>query len=48
MDVSIWWVWIGATVGVCAGIGLFAVLSMSADRDGEEFGDAHVPTETSV
>ena len=34
MDVSIWWVLIGAAGGMCAGILLFAVLSVAA-RDTE-------------
>ena len=48
MDVPLWWVWIGAIIGVCAGLGLFAVLTMAAERDGDEFGKAQVPPQPSV
>lgn len=48
MDVSIWWVWVAAAVGLCAGIGLFAVLTMAADHDGEVFPDAQAPTQTPI
>jgi hypothetical protein len=46
MDVSIWWVWIAATIGVCTGIGLFAVLTMASDRASEGFPEAQTPTQT--
>ena len=47
MDVPIWWVWIGATIGVCTGIGLFAVLSMAADHESDEIDiPASTPTAT--
>jgi hypothetical protein len=45
MDVSVWWVAIGAAVGLCAGIVLFAVLTMASDRDVEAFPDAQAPTQ---
>ena len=47
LDVPIWWVWIGATIGVVTGIGLFAVLSMAADRETDEIDvSATTPTAT--
>lgn len=46
MDVSIWWVWIAATIGVCAGIGLFAVLTMASDHRADTFAGGHAPSET--
>lgn len=35
MDVSVWWVLVGASLGLCAGIVLFAALAMASDRDVE-------------
>ena len=46
MDVSVWWVGIAAMVGLFAGIGLFAVLTMASDHDTEVFPEAHGPTQT--
>lgn len=46
MDVSIWWVAVGAVVGLCAGIVLFAVLTMASDRDSEVLADAQVPLQS--
>jgi hypothetical protein len=44
MDVSIWWVLIGAAGGMCAGMLLFAVLSMASDRDAELVSEPQAPT----
>ena len=46
MDVSVWWVAIAAMVGLVAGLGLFAVLTMASDHDTEAFPEAHGPTQT--
>ena len=35
MDVSVWWVIGAAFGGLCAGMLLFAVLSMATERDAE-------------
>ena len=43
MDVSVWWVVGAAFVGLCAGMLLFAVLSMAADREIEPLADAAEP-----
>ena len=40
MDVSVWWVFIAAMIGLFAGIGLFAVLTMASDHETEGFPDA--------
>ncbi len=39
MDVSIGWVVIAAMIGLCAGIGLFAVLTMASERDAKVYPD---------
>lgn len=46
MDVSIWWVVVGASVGLFAGIVLFAVLTMASDREDEALPDAQARTQT--
>ena len=46
MDVSVWWVLIAAMIGLFAGVGLFAVLTMASDHDAEVFPDAQRPTQT--
>jgi hypothetical protein len=48
MDVSVWWVLVGAGAGVCIVIVLFAVMTMAADREPElEFvSDGQAPTRT--
>jgi hypothetical protein len=43
MDVSVWWIAIAASVGLCAGIVLFAVLTMASDHDVEVLPDAQAP-----
>jgi predicted secreted protein len=43
MDVSVWWIVIAASVGLCAGIVLFAVLTMASDHDAEVFPDVQAP-----
>jgi hypothetical protein len=44
MDVSVWWVLVGAAAGLCVGIVLFAVLSMAADHEVEFVTDLQAPT----
>ena len=46
MDVSVWWVLIAAMIGLFAGIGLFAILTMASDHDGEGFPEAGGPAHT--
>ena len=45
MDVSVWWVLLAAMIGLFAGIGLFAVLTMASDHDAEVFPEAQGPTQ---
>ena len=40
MDVSVWWVLIAAMIGLFAGIGLFAVLTMASDHESEVYQEA--------
>ena len=46
MDVSVWWVLVGAGAGLCVGIVLFAVLTMASEHEPElEFvSDGSAPT----
>jgi hypothetical protein len=46
MEVSVWWVLIGASAGLCSGIVLFAVMSMASEREGEYFSDLQAPPRT--
>jgi hypothetical protein len=48
MDVSVWWVVVAASVGLCIGMFLFAVLTMASDRDVDVFTDPQAPTQTPV
>lgn len=48
MDVSVWWVLVAASLGLCAGMLLFAVLTMASDRDDAILPDAQHPTQTLV
>ena len=43
MDVSVWWIVGAAFLGLCAGMMLFAVLSMAADHEVEPLADAAEP-----
>ena len=45
MDVSVWWVVVAASVGMCVGMGLFAVLTMASDREADGL-DAHASAQT--
>ena len=48
MEVSIWWVVAAAALGLCAGLLLFAVLTMAADRNVEAYPEAQGPTQPVV
>ena len=44
MVISLWWIVVAASLGLCAGIVLFAVLTMASDRDDEFDRNATDPT----
>lgn len=45
MDVSVWWVVVAVSIGVCIGMGLFAVLTMASDREADAgHASAHTPS----
>ena len=44
MVISLWWIVVAASLGLCAGIVLFAVLTMASDRDDEFDRNAADPT----
>ena len=46
MDVSVWWVLVGIAGGLCAGVVLFAVMTMAHDHEGEYLSDVQAPTRT--
>jgi hypothetical protein len=46
MDVSVWWVLAGTAIGLCAGVVLFAVLTMAHDQEAEVWSDVQAPTRT--
>jgi hypothetical protein len=49
MDVDAWWVvMVAASLGLFAGIVLFAVLTMAADRDDDAHPHAQDPTQTVI
>lgn len=48
MEVSVWWVLVAASLGVCAGLMLFAVLTIASDRDVTLYPEAQGPTHTRV
>jgi hypothetical protein len=44
VDISLWWIVVAASFGLCAGIVLFAVLTMASDRDVDMHPEAPDPT----
>lgn len=43
MLVSMWWVVVAASLGLCAGMLLFAVLTIASDREDPALPDAQEP-----
>jgi hypothetical protein len=44
VDISLWWIVVAASLGLCAGIVLFALLTIASDREVDMHPNSPDPT----